>query len=75
MEEKAKNWLRINEEEIVDKRTRIVYLINHVDQYQITVLNFSTGSIFTKALTVKRSNIDNFDLTHENVELLYGTKD
>lgn len=71
----TKNWLRLNEKEILDRRTKIVYHLNHVDQYQVTVLNFSTGTIFTKAMTVKRSNIENFDLTMESVELFYGTKD
>lgn len=71
----TKNWIRLNAEEILDKRTKIVYHLNHVDEYQVTVLNFSTGSIFTKALSVKRSNIENFDLKMESVELFYGTKD
>lgn len=75
-----KHWLRINEYNLLDKRTKIIYpiynMVYSIDRelMSVAIKNFKKGTLHALNLSVPITDIDNVDLADKSAGLLYDAQ-
>lgn len=69
-----KKWFRIDEYTVLHRPTNTVYKAELYMTTKLMIKNYRVDPIFASNMTVKKDNIENFDLKAKQGGLLYGTE-